>query len=89
VARKGNECITDQKVLEHVAREILDEKCNRTMAILEPLRLTIRNLPAERANQYLSIPNHPKDQNRGNRQVLVSEEVWIDQKDWRDEDSKN
>jgi len=89
VARKGNDCIVDIKQLEHVCREVLDLKCDRTMAAFEPLNIKINNLPEHLLQHYLEVPNSVKSPERGNRKVLVSDQLVISSRDWRDEDSKD
>mmetsp|Transcript_64900 Transcript_64900/g.55070 ORF Transcript_64900/g.55070 Transcript_64900/m.55070 type:complete len:80 (+) Transcript_64900:1734-1973(+) len=77
------------KVLEHVAKEVLDKKCHRTMAILQPLTLKINNIPQEILTNPLQVANNPKDDSMGVRLLTVSDSLLVSGKDWRDEDSKN
>jgi len=95
VSRKGNDNFVSIKVLEHVAREVLDEKCIRTMAIipsntnLTPYKIIINNLPESLNNQYVDVPLHPKNKEFGNRKILITNELYIKDTDWRDNDDKN
>lgn len=75
VARRGNDKMLDVKVLEHVAKELLDKKCVRTMAVFKPLVLKIKNIPAEILSTPLLIPNNPKDDSMGVRKITVAESV--------------
>lgn len=75
VARRGNDKMLDVKVLEHVAKELLDKKCVRTMAVFKPLVLKIKNIPAEILSTPLLIANNPKDDSMGMRKITVAESV--------------
>jgi len=75
VARRGNDKMIDVKVLEHVAKELLDKKCVRTMAVFKPLVLKIKNIPAEILSTPLLIANNPKDDSMGMRKITVAESV--------------
>jgi len=75
VARRGNDKMIDVKVLEHVAKELLDKKCVRTMAVFKPIILKIKNIPQEYLSKPLQIPNNPKDDTMGNREITVTESV--------------
>lgn len=88
VARRGNDKMIDVKVLEHVAKELLDKKCIRTMAVFKPIVLKIKNIPDEVLRKPLKIPNNPKDESMGLREINVAESLYVSSKDWRDEDSK-
>ncbi len=68
-------------VLEGCVREVLDAAAPRRMAVINPLKLTITNLPADHA-ETLGFPNHPKDESFGTRKISFSSEVWIEQDDF-------
>jgi glutaminyl-tRNA synthetase len=71
--------------LDQCVREDLDIKANRAMAILEPLKVTIINF--EGSPREVEIQNHPKE-NRGTHKVIISKVMYIEQSDFRTEDSK-
>src|SRR6185437_16099873 len=48
-------------VLENCVREDLDARAPRRMAVLDPLKLTITNLPEDHV-ETLTFANHPKDE---------------------------
>ncbi|MEP6899228.1 MAG: glutamine--tRNA ligase/YqeY domain fusion protein [Rhodanobacter sp.] len=73
--------VIDYAVLEGCIREDLDATAARRMAVLDPLRLVITNLP-EGHEETLSFPNHPKDESFGTRQVPFSPELWIEREDF-------
>jgi len=89
VARRGNDKIIDMKVLEFVAKDLLDKKCIRNMTVMQPIILKIRNIPEGMLAQPLKVPNNPKDLSMGYRSLNVTETVYVSKKDWRDEDSKS
>ena len=52
------------------------------MAVLDPLKLVITNLP-DRHEEQLTFSNHPKDESFGTRSVPFSRELWIEREDFR------
>ncbi len=79
--------VIDYGVLEGVVREQLDALAPRRMAVLDPLRLVIGNLPADHS-ETLHFSNHPKDQAQGQREVPFAPELWIEQDDFMEMPSK-
>jgi glutaminyl-tRNA synthetase len=73
--------IIDYAVLEGCVREDLDSTAARRMAVLDPLKLVITNLPAGH-EEILSFANHPKDDSFGSRQVPFARELWIEREDF-------
>jgi glutaminyl-tRNA synthetase len=73
--------IIDYSILENCVREDLDATAARRMAVLEPLKLVITNLPADH-QETLVFSNHPKDESFGTREVPFSPEVWIEREDF-------
>ncbi|CAN5644930.1 glutamine--tRNA ligase/YqeY domain fusion protein [soil metagenome] len=73
--------IIDFSVLEGCLRDDLDAHAPRRMAVVEPLKLTLTNLPDGHA-ETLSFPNHPKDEAMGTREVPFSGAVWIERGDF-------
>ncbi|MGY0618550.1 glutamine--tRNA ligase/YqeY domain fusion protein [Lysobacter sp. A378] len=71
----------DFSVLEGCLREDLDATAARRMAVLDPLKLVIDNLPDDHT-ESLTFPNHPKDEDFGSRQVPFSNALWIERDDF-------
>jgi len=71
----------DYSVLEACVREDLDALAPRRLAVIDPVRLVISNLPAEHRESLL-MANHPKDAEAGTREVAFSRELWIEQEDF-------
>jgi glutaminyl-tRNA synthetase len=73
--------VIDFSVLEGCLRDDLDANAPRRMAVVNPLRLVLTNLPAGHA-ETLDFANHPKDESMGSRQVPFSAELWIERDDF-------
>jgi glutaminyl-tRNA synthetase len=75
------ESVIEFSVLENCVREELDATAERRMAVIDPIKLVIENL-AESHEEFLTASNHPKDEARGQRQVPLSREIWIEREDF-------
>ncbi|HZH43912.1 MAG TPA: glutamine--tRNA ligase/YqeY domain fusion protein [Lysobacter sp.] len=73
--------LIDFSVLENTLREDLDARAPRRMAVLDPIRMVLTNLPEDYA-ATLRFANHPKDASFGERDVPFSREVWIERDDF-------
>ncbi|ENE1252390.1 glutamine--tRNA ligase/YqeY domain fusion protein [Stenotrophomonas maltophilia] len=73
--------LIDFSVLEGALREDLDSAAPRRMAVVDPVKLVLGNLP-EGHEEQLTFSNHPKDESFGSRQVPFAREVWIDREDF-------
>jgi len=73
--------VIEFSVLEGCVREVLDASAPRRFAVLDPLKLTIANLP-ENHEEKLTFPNHPKDTSFGTRDVPLSRELLIEREDF-------
>ena len=73
--------LIDFSVLEGALREDLDSAAARRMAVIEPLKFVLTNLP-EGHEESLTFANHPKDDSFGSRQVPFSRELWIEREDF-------
>lgn len=71
----------DFSVLEGSLRDDLDATAPRRMAVIDPLKFVLTNLPENHA-ETLSFPNHPKDETAGTREVPFSRELWIEREDF-------
>lgn len=71
----------DYGILEGCVREVLDASAPRRMAVLDPIRLVLTNLP-EGHHETLHFANHPKDPSMGERNVPFGREVWIEREDF-------
>ncbi|MBH1841161.1 glutamine--tRNA ligase/YqeY domain fusion protein [Stenotrophomonas maltophilia] len=73
--------LIDFSVLEGALREDLDSAAPRRMAVIDPVKLVLTNLP-EGHEEQLTFSNHPKDESFGRREVPFAREVWIDREDF-------
>jgi len=79
--------IVEMASLESCIRDDLNENAPRAMAVLDPLKVVIENLPAGH-EEIITMPNHPNKPEMGTREVPFSREVWIDRADFREEANK-
>jgi glutaminyl-tRNA synthetase len=73
--------VIDYAVFENCVREDLDASAQRRMAVIDPLKLVITNLP-DGHEESLKFSNHPKDESAGTRTVPLSRELWIEREDF-------
>jgi len=73
--------ITDAAVLEHCIREELNATAPRFMAVLDPLKVTITNFPAEGVAD-LDAVNNPEDPAAGSRKLPFGRTLYIDRADF-------
>lgn len=79
--------VIEYSFLEHCLRENLNEKAERVMAVLKPIKLTIRNYP-EGKSELFDIENNPVDESAGTRKVSFSKNLWIEADDFMEEPIK-
>lgn len=77
----------EMAALESCIRDDLNEHAPRAMAVLDPVKVIIENLP-EGLEEWVSMPNHPNQPEMGTRQVPFSREIYIDRADFREEANK-
>ena len=73
--------LIDYSVLEGCLRDDLDAVAPRRMAVLDPLKVILVNLP-EGFEETLEFPNHPKHEAMGTRSLPFSRELWIERDDF-------
>jgi len=69
-------------LLESCVREALEPIAPRAMAVLDPVKVVITNVP-ESETIWLSVQNHPKDPDMGQRPVPFTREIFIDRADFQ------
>ena len=74
-------------MLEACIREDLNENAPRAMAVLDPVKLVIENLPDDHL-EWLDAPNHPNNEAMGSRKLPFTKEVFIEREDFREEANK-
>jgi len=85
VTRSKN--VQSMGLLEECCRNDLEDRVNREMCVIHPLRVTLVNYPENKV-EMRKAPNHPReDLNRGEREIPFSRVVYIDANDFRLTDS--
>ncbi len=82
VAKREN--LIDASLLEFCARDSLNKSANRKMVVVNPLKLTISNYPADKVEQIKS-ENNPEDENAGSREIPFSRHLYIEKEDFLEE----
>ena len=75
------EALTDIALLEHCVREELNATAPRYLAVLDPLKVTITNYPAEGVPE-LDAVNNPEDPSAGSRKLAFTRELYIEKSDF-------
>ena len=73
--------VVEYSFLEHCLREDLNEKAERTMGVLHPVKLVITNYP-EGKSETFSVENNPTDPESGTHEITFSRECWIEADDF-------
>ncbi|MDG2175503.1 MAG: glutamine--tRNA ligase/YqeY domain fusion protein [Gammaproteobacteria bacterium] len=73
--------IVEVEMLEHALRDDLDKTSPRAMCVLRPLKVVIKNYPADKTEEML-LPRHPKDESMGVRKIPFSREIYIERTDF-------
>lgn len=77
----------DLSVLEECVREQLNKTAFRRQAVLNPLKVTLTNYPADKSEE-LDAPNHPQQPELGTRKLPFSHELYIDRDDFMENPPK-
>jgi glutaminyl-tRNA synthetase len=74
-------------MLEACIRDDLEHNAPRAMAVIDPVKVIITNLPSDHS-EMLTAPAHPKDESMGQRELPFTKEIYIDRADFREEANK-
>ncbi|MEQ2529311.1 glutamine--tRNA ligase/YqeY domain fusion protein [Bacillaceae bacterium CLA-AA-H227] len=74
-----HQSVVDFRMLEQVLRDELKTKVNSVMAVLNPLKVTITNYDE---TELLPIENNKENPDLGTREVLFSNEIYIEKEDF-------
>ncbi|VDK74853.1 unnamed protein product [Litomosoides sigmodontis] len=76
----------DPQVLDATTRDYLNKSAPRTMAVLDPLKVTIENYDALSLSCSLSVPDFPHDPDRSKQQhtIAVDNVIFIERSDYRE-----
>ncbi|MGC9360067.1 MAG: glutamine--tRNA ligase/YqeY domain fusion protein [Anaerolineae bacterium] len=76
--------IVDVALLEYHIRQDLNQRAERRMAVLNPLKVIIENYP-EGQEEELEAINNPEDASQGTRMVPFSREIYIERDDFMED----
>ena len=71
--------------MEHCIRTDLDKKAPRTLAVLDPIKVTLVNLD-ENFSESFESPIFPKNKEFGSRKVSLAKTIFIERTDFKDLD---
>ncbi|MEO8738412.1 MAG: glutamine--tRNA ligase/YqeY domain fusion protein [Casimicrobiaceae bacterium] len=77
----------DISVLEGCLRDDLNERAERRIAVLDPVKLIIDNYPPGMVEEHF-VPNHPQHPELGRRALPFTGELWIDRDDYSEQPPK-
>jgi glutaminyl-tRNA synthetase len=81
------EGVADVGLLEYCLRQDLNIHAERRMAVLDPLKVVIKNYP-EGESEELEAINNPEYESAGKRMVPFSRELYIEREDFREDPPK-
>ena len=73
--------LTDVAILETSIRDDLNKSAPRTMGVINPIKLIIKNYQRDKI-ETLKAPIHPQNEEMGVREIFFGREVYIDEKDF-------
>ncbi len=77
----------DYGLLEDCMRDVFNESAPRRIAVLDPVKLVITNMPEGHVEEC-HAPNHPQKPELGKRPVQLSRELWIEREDFQEAPEK-
>ncbi len=75
------------ELLEHFVREDLNQRAQRVMGVLRPLKVVIDNYPKGKT-EHIAAVNNPEDPSMGSRRVPFSRELYIERDDFMEDPPK-
>ncbi|MCL4160910.1 UNVERIFIED_CONTAM: hypothetical protein GTU68_052797 [Idotea baltica] len=81
------ESITEMELLEYCVREDLNKVAPRVMAVLNPLKVTIKNYPDGKVEEMVAI-NNPEDTSGKTRIIPFSKTIYIEREDFMEDAPK-
>uniref|UniRef100_A0A2K6WLB3 Probable glutamine--tRNA ligase n=1 Tax=Onchocerca volvulus TaxID=6282 RepID=A0A2K6WLB3_ONCVO len=78
----------DPQMLDAAARDCLNKTAPRTMAVLDPLKITIENYDELSLPCTLSVPDFPNDSDHSEQHVIAADRViFIERSDYREDET--
>ena len=84
LAVSRSDSTVEVQMLDHAIRENLNHNAERRMAVLKPMKVTIRNWPEGQVDM-LEAQNHPGRPEMGTRMVPFSGSLWVEQDDFMED----
>lgn len=78
-----SESVIEYDILESCIRDDLDARAHRAMAVLDPIKVVIENLPGD-YKEELESSVHPKKPELGKRKFFFTKEVFIESSDFQE-----
>ncbi|WP_028672237.1 glutamine--tRNA ligase/YqeY domain fusion protein [Saccharospirillum impatiens] len=78
--------VVDLGMLDFAIREDLNDNAPRAMAVLDPLKVVLTNLP-EGHREVFTAPGHPNREDLGERELPFTREIYIDRSDFNEDSS--
>ena len=82
VAKSVN--VIEYATLEKCLRDDLNMTAQRTMAVLNPVKLTVTNYPEGKVEKF-EVENNPTDPTQGTHEITFSRELYMDMDDFLEE----
>ncbi|MBR2473812.1 MAG: glutamine--tRNA ligase/YqeY domain fusion protein [Clostridia bacterium] len=80
---KANSLVAIEQ-LEACIRDELNEKAERRIAVLNPVKVVVTNYPEDKV-EYFEVSNNPQNAEAGTRKVAFTREIFIDAEDFMEE----
>lgn len=84
----GAQMTIDPSMIEAAVRSHLNLTAPRTMVVLEPLKINIKNLPNEKSST-ISVPDFPDSPEKSSHNITLTSTIYIEQSDFKVEADKN
>ena len=85
IAKRDN--VMEIAKLESTLREDLNKRCERRMAVLNPLKVVITNYPEDQVETLRAV-NNPENESDGKRDLPFSKEIYIEKDDFMEDPAK-
>ena len=82
VAKREN--LIDVSLLEYCIRDHLNKISPRVMAVIDPIKLTIKNYPKNK-REFMLAENNPEKEEEGKRKIPFCGQLYIEREDFREE----
>ena len=76
--------IVDIRLLEFCIRDELNQSAKRKMAVLEPLKVVLKNFPDDEV-KYIKVPDYPQNEETTYREVPLTKEIYIERSDFMED----